>query len=159
MPERKVAPPDAKIVERDDNGVITSHPKPEKETPEQRIQRKAAVGLTKLPDPKPELVAKSVNELNNMSDALDKQIAELREKKKEVHAARVRRLAVEHAAYYGLTPEEYAAVKEEAKKSNEPNAFTKLLSKARGEAASRAVQIATALPASVGAEVKPTRRR
>lgn len=89
----------------------------------------------------------TLDQLNALSDELDLQLSEIRRKKKQVAEVRRAHLAVEHAAYYGLTPEEYQRVKETAREQDIP--LTSVLSKARK---SRAVQVVKAGISTIGLE-------
>lgn len=126
-------------VVRDESGKVISPkvPSPGSEDVKKRAERKIAAGLIKLPEPPKDLLGKSIEELNALSDDLDDRIGAMRQKKREIHAARIRLAVTEQAAIYGLTPEEYAECKKKSKETGVPLQST--LGKAKR---ARAVQVA-----------------
>ena len=89
----------------------------------------------------------TVEELNACCDDYDRQIQDIAQKKKELHAVRCAKVAAENAAYHGFSVEEYNTIKEGAKAEGVP--FAKALAKSRRNKA-RGVQVATASAAGLG---------
>lgn len=95
-----------------------------------------------------DLEAYSVEQLNALADDLDQQRRDILARAREVAAVRARRLVEENAALHGLTVEQYAATKQQAVEEGVP------LQSLLGPARVRAVQVARATVASVGAKGK-----
>ena len=95
--------------------------------------------------PDPNYSEMSAAELVAVLEDFDRQRLALREQARAVSALYKQRAAEEHAAYYGLTPHEYAEAKRIARDSGE--SFAKVLGGARKK---RSVQVARALAAGVG---------
>jgi hypothetical protein len=65
---------------------------PAKRTSEERLARKQAAGLRLPVEPSTELLAMTVEELNALSDDLDRQRSAIMEQKRAVHESRPRLL-------------------------------------------------------------------
>ena len=94
----------------------------------------------------------TLDELNAESDRLDAERAALTARKRDLNSQRKQLAEAEHAAYYGLTPDEYNGVKEQARLNAEGDlaeysaSFIKLLGMARRK---RSVQVAQAAVAQI----------
>jgi len=98
----------------------------------------------------PDLNGLTVDELNQLSDQLDLEGLVIQENKHRVAKARRSLVEIEHAAYYGFTPEEYREVKRRAAEQGVP--LNWVMAKARK---ARAVQVARAGMAEFGVHTAP----
>ena len=107
----------------------------------------------------------TLDEINAELESLEVQKAGIQARKKELAKLRVAYGKAEHAAYYGLTPDEYDGVKLRARaEASTPDgtvndeayrtAFNRLLGKARRQ---RAVQVARTSVAEIGASASSAR--
>jgi hypothetical protein len=127
---------------------------PAKRTSEERLARKQAAGLRLPVEPSTELLAMTVEELNALSDDLDRQRSAIMEQKRAVHESRTRLLKEEQADLWGVDVAEYDAAKAKAKEDGVSlgEALNNARKAKRLEA--RKAQAATAKPAHTRGKAK-----